>query len=1355
MGVPHSVLAVVLLTSSVHAAEPWEGAPFTGDPAAILRAAAAGPRPTAPVEILLDEAKAAFDAEGRRTLFWRRVYRVLDAKAAGKMYETAWAHWSPWFQDRPELRARVIGPGGSVTELDPRTISESPVTQMEKDLYSDSKLLVAPLPGFVDGAVVERLLRSVDRTPEFRSGFGRELELREPAPMRRVRLEVRAPRSLPVQHSLFGLNAPIQVREEGDQRIITLETGPLTGLELDEPNLARGQPPGPWFGYTVGRSWQAAAKEYADVVTQAIGRGDLGTEARRVIGDAKTNEAAVDRLLLWMKDLRYSGVELGDAAYVPRSPGETLSRGYGDCKDLATLMVAMLRAAGRPASVALLRVTGRDVAEDLPTLAAFDHAIVRVGGPKPLWVDPTQPLLRAGILPWTDQGRFALVADARTTRLERIPTFPSTQNSDQATIEIALTDSGMGSIKSSHEGQGWIATWMHEIRRGDPKERRAATERWFQRQQSVERVTAYEETGCTPGDPCRLTVAGVESKRALTGDFDAAAFLDPFAPFEDLPDALKVDEDKPGGKPRTLPLELPPVITEVRYHVIPPAGFQPRGKPSVLSQQIGPAIYGAAIERLPDGSVNATFRLDTVKSVYTAAEVTAFRKALHALRLEGYTRVIFDSEVALLAQEGKTREALERARALVKAQPTVGAHQARLARTLVEAGFGKTAREVAKKGTEIAPKDPVVWRALAFTYEHDALGRRFHPGFDRDSAISAYRKAKDLKREVSTVSALAWVLERDVEGERWAPGARLDEAVSEYRTLGEIQKSHEADPYVLADLYYAGKIDEVLVRAPEAPQSAFRDQIWTAALAVGKGVPAALAKAEQLTSSDENKRKLVLQSVPHLLRRKFYAQASALFQVGQGTQADAQNRLALTVFPRLKPRPQWGIPPGDPRTTLIRVVELGQKREPSKEELRSLFAAEALEGVKPEALESITRTFTGLASPIRALQLPAEVTLDFVVASTDWAMKGDAKTGWYARATSLGAGDKRVHLFAIREGEEIRTLGISPGLGAVGLRALRQIDRGEKSQARQWLSWAREAVGELPSGGGEVWLSYMELSRAEQLVSDEGLRTAATVLALHGPGSVPLDAVRAAREKAGAGSLANSLDLALAYHLGQREQWAEQLEVAERLLKAQPSSVGPFLYRINSLTKLGRAEEAEKVARERAADLPGDDWAARMLMATLTQRGKIQAASAVAQERVDSGRGGPQDYNELAWNQLALGLADANAYEAARRASQLTGGKDWMLLNTHAAVSAATGHPEEGRKLLLETLAVRGDERLVSSDWLVVGLIAEQYGLTEEARSAYQKSVDVDESKKSDIGPTSASKIARSRMAKPSVAPAR
>ena len=1347
-----SSVLLVLVASRAGASEPWDAAPFTADPARMLEAASAGPRPTAPAEVLLDESKAVFDAEGKRTLTWRRVIRVLDAKAAGKAYETAWMPWRPWYQERPEFRARVIGPGGAMVELDPKTITESPLTQLEQDLYSDSKLLVAPLPGFVDGAVVEQVVRVTDRAVSFRSGFGRDLDLQERVPVRRARLEIRMPRSLHFKHRLTGVDAPVRIREEGDERIVTMEAGPFAAVDPQEPYVARGEPAMARFSYTLGRSWQAAAKEYSDIVAQAIAKDDLAAEARRVVGDAKTNEDAVDRILRWMKDLRYSGVEFGDAAFVPRSPRETLGRGFGDCKDLATLMVAMLRASGRPASVVLLRVMGRDVSEDLPNLEAFDHAIVRVAGSKPLWVDPTHPLFRAGSLPFTDQGRLALVADARTTRLERIPTFPSSQNLLQAVVEVKLADSGAGSVTDTREGSGWVASWMRAMRRGDAKERRENMERWLKRLYGVEQVTVYEETGCTPGEPCRTRLAGSDSKRVQTGDFDAAAFLEPFAPFGDVLDTLKVDDDKPGSKPRTLPLELPPSVTEVRYHVVQPLGFRARGLPGPFSQSLGPATYSATTELLPDGSVNATFRLDTVKAVYSAAEVTAFRKGLNSLRLETYSRLLFDSEVALAAHDGKTREALDRARALVKAQPAVGAHQARLARALVEAGFGTAAREAARRSTEIAPKDPVVWRALGFVLEHDELGRRFHRGFDRDGAVAAYRKAKDIKAEVSTLSALAWVLEHDTQGERWASGARLEEAVSEYRALGELRRSHDTDPFVLADLFYLGKLDELLVRAPEAPQSGFRDQIRIAALAAQKGVPPALSKAEQLTSSEENRRKLVLQAVPHLLRRTLYPQASALLQVGQGTQADARSRLALTVFPRLKPRAQWGIPPGDPRTVVVRMLEMALAREPKPGEFRSLLSAEALEGTKPKPAELESRPFAGIAAGLRPMELPASVALDFGLASIEWLVSGDAKTGWRVRGTSLGGGDARLDVFVVKEGEALKCLGAVPALGPVGLRALRLLDRGEKAQARQWLTWARESAGEIQGPAREGWLSFLDLSRPDQLASDGGLRTAASVLALRGPGDLPMGPVLEARERAGSTRLGSSLDTFLISHFTQREQWADVLGPAERLMVNEPSWTLGFISKTTALQRLGRSAEAEKLARARMTDFPGDETGIQALNTALIFRGDVRTAWTLAKERVASGRATANDYNDVAWDGLVLGLSDTDTYQAAQRASQLSGGKNWAYLNTHAAVSAASGHPEEARKLLLETLAARGDETLMSADWLVVGLMAEQYGLAAEARAAFEKTIALDEATRGEVPAVAASVIAKARMSKVEVA---
>ena len=53
-------------------------------------------------------------------------------------------------------------------------------------------------------------------------------------------------------------------------------------------------------------------------------------------------------------DVRYTGVEFGKSGIVPAPPQTTLERKFGDCKDTATLLVAMLRAAGFDADVALV-----------------------------------------------------------------------------------------------------------------------------------------------------------------------------------------------------------------------------------------------------------------------------------------------------------------------------------------------------------------------------------------------------------------------------------------------------------------------------------------------------------------------------------------------------------------------------------------------------------------------------------------------------------------------------------------------------------------------------------------------------------------------------------------------------------------------------------------------------------------------------------------------------------------------------------------------------------------------------------------------------------------------------------------
>ena len=142
-----------------------------------------------------------------------------------------------------------------------------------------------------------------------------------------------------------------------------------------------------------------------------------------------------------------------------------MGRKYGDCKDKATLLVTMFRAAGIPAYVALLNAGSRtDVPADLPGMGLFDHAIVYVPAAPPskksktptpdLWLDATDRYARLGQLPIADQGRLALIARPETTALVKTPESTSKDNVLVESREIKLNENGPATITEKTQPTG-------------------------------------------------------------------------------------------------------------------------------------------------------------------------------------------------------------------------------------------------------------------------------------------------------------------------------------------------------------------------------------------------------------------------------------------------------------------------------------------------------------------------------------------------------------------------------------------------------------------------------------------------------------------------------------------------------------------------------------------------------------------------------------------------------------------------------------------------------------------------------------------------------------------------------------
>ena len=377
----------VIFISTLAAQQPWDTA-FQPDAKRIIEAASgitAAEHPEAVV--LLEEHRYTIHADGRVDSIARKVYRV-EQQDAVEDWSSIEETYQPWYQQIPELKARVIAKDGTVRWLDSKTIADAPARQFDANIFSDERVLRAPLPGVEPGSIVELEVIIKDKSPLLDAGIARRVPVPNTVPTERFHILIDAEPGASVQISSKNIpESALRRTANGRQTRVECELKSLVPEKHFEWNLPPDISNFGYLGFSTGNSWQAIATRYAAIVEQRIQNADLKKILDGVDVTGKPVDVAARLAARLHKNVRYTGVEFGEAAIVPVRPEETIQRGYGDCKDKAALLVAMLRAVGLKASVALLDSgSGLDVDAALPGMGVFDHAIVYVDGNPPLWI---------------------------------------------------------------------------------------------------------------------------------------------------------------------------------------------------------------------------------------------------------------------------------------------------------------------------------------------------------------------------------------------------------------------------------------------------------------------------------------------------------------------------------------------------------------------------------------------------------------------------------------------------------------------------------------------------------------------------------------------------------------------------------------------------------------------------------------------------------------------------------------------------------------------------------------------------------------------------------------------------------
>lgn len=205
----------------------------------------------------------------------------------------------------------------------------------------------------------------------------------------------------------------------------------------------------------------------------------LAAAVRKLVAGCPDNLAKMRALGSYVQELRYVavnrdlGIGFGCRA---RKATEVLARGWGDCKDKANLLRAMLREAGIRAYPTLARpkILG-DVYPEWPSPGQFNHAIVAIEVDatialpavlpvtpwgRLLFFDPTDLETVLGDLPQQLQGSNVLICAEGSGALTTLPALPvNPEYLVETKAELSLSADGSISGKRSFGGAGQAGAW--------------------------------------------------------------------------------------------------------------------------------------------------------------------------------------------------------------------------------------------------------------------------------------------------------------------------------------------------------------------------------------------------------------------------------------------------------------------------------------------------------------------------------------------------------------------------------------------------------------------------------------------------------------------------------------------------------------------------------------------------------------------------------------------------------------------------------------------------------------------------------------------------------------------------------
>ena len=600
-------------------------APYLYDAAALAKAR---PALGEDVEILADLTVTRVFANGLSSRTRQLVLRALTQRGVD---QSRWqsVQYSPDRQVVRVERARIVRKDGTVIES--RSDGDRNVSEPWYAMYYDLRSRVVGFPQLEPGDVLELVQRIDDSGTNFFADYFGDFQYLQGYSRKGIADYVLLG---PPGRTFYAAATPLprlshtegKLPDGGTWQRWTARDVPRIVPEPSMPGTSD------LLGYvhvSTYKDWESVARFYWGLVKDQLRVTDevraAAAEAVRSVapGDEQARIRGVYDYVV--SRTRYVALEFGIHSFKPYPVETVLTRRFGDCKDKASLMHAMLEALGIDSRLVLLRTRRMGNLVEAPaSLAVFDHAILYV--PKyELYLDGTAEFHGSGELPPDDRGAEALVIepDGTGSRIRRTPDARAADNVDETRSRLLLSADGSATLDLTASASG---PWTAELRRTfeSPDERRARAEEQLARAA----FPGVKVTQVEVSDPHDIEQPFTARFKATAPAFAAVSAGGlRFSPFGQQ--RSYVDSYAQLSR-RVLPQRLPePQRLTVSAEVELPRGFSAT-LPQDSSEEAAQGSWSVKYARA-DGKVTATLLLELRGGLVAPQDYGAFRAFLGRL----------------------------------------------------------------------------------------------------------------------------------------------------------------------------------------------------------------------------------------------------------------------------------------------------------------------------------------------------------------------------------------------------------------------------------------------------------------------------------------------------------------------------------------------------------------------------------------------------------------------------------------------------------------------------------------------------------------------------------------------------